>query len=55
VLSNRIVSWSVADSGRVDILGSFGYYVIVRAVGAGTTTLRAASEGKEGRATLTVQ
>jgi hypothetical protein len=55
VLTNRTVAWSVADSGRVSILGSYGHTLIVRAIGAGTTTVRATSEGKQGTATVTVQ
>lgn len=55
VLRDRTVTWTVADSGRVSLLGSFGHYVVLRAIGAGSTTLRARSEGKEGTATVTVQ
>jgi hypothetical protein len=55
VLTNRTVTWTVADSGRVSVLGSFGHYVVLRAIGSGTTVLRAASEGKEGTAAITVQ
>jgi hypothetical protein len=54
VLADRQVDWSV-DSSVVNVLGQFGNYLIVRAVKAGTTTLHAFSEGKEGTATVTVQ
>jgi hypothetical protein len=54
VLSNRAVTWTV-DTSKLSVLGSFGQYLIIRAVATGTTVIRATSEGKEGTATVTVQ
>jgi hypothetical protein len=54
VLSNRVVSWTV-DTSRLDVLASFGHYLIVRATASGAATIRATSEGKEGTGTVTVQ
>jgi len=55
VLTGRAVTWTVADSTRLGIFGSFADYVLVRALAAGTTTLRAAAEGRIGTATVIVQ
>lgn len=55
LLTNRSVTWSVPDSSTVSFLGAFGHYLTLRAVGVGTTTIRAFAEGKEGTATVTVQ
>lgn len=54
VLTGRTVSWALSDS-TLTIMDHFGPYVIVRARTTGTTTLRAAAEGKEGVATVMVQ
>jgi hypothetical protein len=54
VLSNRVVTWTV-DTSRLDVLASFGHYLIVRATASGAVTIRATSEGKEGTGTVTVQ
>jgi uncharacterized protein YjdB len=54
VLTNRTVTWTV-DPAKLSVLGSFGHYLIVRAVASGTTVIRATSEEREGTATVTIQ
>jgi hypothetical protein len=54
VLTDRTIGWSV-DSGVVQVLGTFGNYLVIRAVATGTTTIRASAEGKQGTATVVVQ
>ena len=53
VQTDRPVSWFVSDSAVVSLL-PFGSQAIVRARTAGTAVLSATSEGKTGRATITV-
>jgi hypothetical protein len=56
VLSNRQISWYPADSsGVVDLLLSIGPTAILKARHAGSTIIRAVSEGKSGSAAVTVQ
>jgi Domain of unknown function (DUF4382)/Carboxypeptidase regulatory-like domain len=55
-LSNRPISWYPADSsGIVDLLLSIGPTAVLKARHAGSTIIRAVSEGKTGSATVTVQ
>jgi hypothetical protein len=47
------VSWFTADTAVIAVY-PFGRQAFVRALAAGTATLRATSEGKAGQATVTV-
>jgi hypothetical protein len=53
VLSGRAIDWSF-DEAVVQAIGGFTEYLALRAVAAGTTTVRASVEGKEGSATVIV-
>jgi hypothetical protein len=52
-LGDRPVAWTL-DSGVVNVIGSFGQYLMIRAAGPGSQVIRARAEGKEGTATVTV-
>lgn len=55
VLTDRQISWFPADSsGVVDLLLAIGPTAVLKARHAGSTVIRAASEGKIGSATVTV-
>ncbi|MGH7751269.1 MAG: DUF4382 domain-containing protein [Gemmatimonadales bacterium] len=54
VLSNRPITWTSSNSTVLQILGAFGPSVVVRAVGAGTANLTAASEGQSSFARVVV-
>jgi len=53
LLTDRPVSWFTADTAVIAVY-PFGRQAFVRALAAGTATLRATSEGKAGQATVTV-
>jgi len=53
-LTGRTITWTV-DPARLSTLGSFGDWLVIRAIASGTTVIRASAEGKEGTATVTVQ
>jgi hypothetical protein len=56
VLINRPISWFPTDSsGVVDLLVTVGPTAVLKARLPGSTTIRAASDGKTGSATVTVQ
>lgn len=52
-IADRAVSWSI-DGDALTVLGSWGDYVIVRAVAVGTAIIRATVDGVEGSASVTV-
>jgi hypothetical protein len=54
-LSNRTVTWSIADTTVMAIRGVFGQTVMLRAKKVGNTTLTATSEGKTASAAVMVQ
>ena len=53
-ISNRTVTFSVADTTVIHIMGAFGQSVVLRATKAGSTTLTASIEGKTANAPITV-
>jgi hypothetical protein len=52
-LTDRPISWSV-DSSLVNVLGTFGNYLIIRGAVAGSGVITATSEGKQGTAKVVV-
>ena len=52
---NRNVTWSTSDASILVIRSSFGVYVLLDPLKAGTAILTASSEGKSGTATVTVR
>jgi hypothetical protein len=52
---NRSVTWSTSDASILVIRSSFGVYVLLDPLKAGTAVLTASSEGKTGTATVTVR
>jgi hypothetical protein len=54
VLGQRAVGWEVSDSAVVQLIFTSPSFATVSAVGAGTATVTATSEGKSGSATVTV-
>jgi hypothetical protein len=53
VLNGRPIAWSV-DSSVVHVLDSFTNYILVRGIAAGTSTVTATVEGKQGHSTVHV-
>jgi hypothetical protein len=54
-LFGRTVTWSVADTTVVRVIGGFGSYLVVRARASGTTSITATSEGKQATAGVTIR
>jgi hypothetical protein len=54
-LAGRTVTWTISDSSKVSVFGSFGQWAVLRAHASGTVTITATSEGKSGTGTVTVR
>ena len=55
LLGNRPVTWTSSDSTTVYVFATFGSYALLHAQHSGTATIRAASGGGFGTATVTVR
>jgi uncharacterized protein YjdB len=54
-LAGRTVTWTISDSSKVAVFGSFGQWAVLRAKASGTVTITATSEGKSGTGTVSVR
>ena len=54
-LAGRTVTWTISDSSKVRVFGSFGQWAVLRALASGTVSVTAMSEGKSGTGTVTVR
>jgi hypothetical protein len=55
LLTGRSVTWTLTDSTVVHVTAAAYNWILLRGARSGTTTLRAASGGVEGTATVTVR
>jgi len=55
VLTGRTVTWTISDSSKVSVFGSYGPWAVLRAHASGTVTVTATSEGVSGSGTVTVR
>lgn len=55
MLAYRPVSWSLSDTAVIQVEGTFGAEVVVRARAIGSAVVRATSEGSMGEAGVTVR
>ncbi len=54
-LSGRTVTWTLSDSTKINVFGSFGVWAVLRATHSGTVTITATSEGKSGTGTVVIR
>lgn len=54
-LSGRTVTWTLSDSTKINVFGSFGVWAVLRATHSGTVTITATSEGKSGTGTIVIR